>query len=318
MSISHKIDQSLDEIIKNKKKTTLNSKRRSSKRAGTKNLDIKLSPTLKFDQSLDEIIKNSKMATNNSGNTTKRGSNKTQKHKNGTKEKSRKFETGKIKFQSGRVTKPKIGMKKNYQKRSKKVSKPQSTLADLGKEMKKVSESKEKGNKKIYLKPKHTRRNKIKKSSKFHDKKNKNSFIKNYSEFAKLNVSNLDLRVSVEDMTELFSEFGKLKKVFCQKPKAGQFKKASIFFLNQKDAIRAMKKYNEMHLDGRPMKITLTKPKVFENKPKSIFGNKKNKSKPNGGKNTKKLEKSQTSFEDLDKEMDDYMKSQMIKTKLQP
>ena len=135
MSISHKIDQSLDEIIKNQKKTSLNSERRSSKRAGTKNLDINLSPTLKFDQSLDEIIKNSKMATRNSGSTTKRGSNKAQKHKNGTKEKSRKFETGKTKFQSGRVTKPKIGMKKNYQKRNKKVSKPQSTLADLGKEM---------------------------------------------------------------------------------------------------------------------------------------------------------------------------------------
>ena len=77
MSISHKIDQSLDEIIKNQKKTSLNIKRRSSKRAGTKYLDIKL----KFDQSLDEIIKNSKMATRNSGSTTKRGSNKAQKLK---------------------------------------------------------------------------------------------------------------------------------------------------------------------------------------------------------------------------------------------
>ena len=165
---------------------------------------------------------------------------------------------------------------------------------------------------KNYSQPKHTGKNK--KSSKFHNK-NKNGFIKYNSEFAKLKVSNLDFGVSVEDMTELFCEFGKLKKVFFPKSKAGQFKTASIFFQNQKDAIRAMKKYNEMHLDDRPMKITLTKPKVLENRPKRVFGNNKIKSKTNGAKDTQKLKKSQKSFEDLDKEMDDYMKSQMIKTK---
>ena len=88
------------------------------------------------------------------------------------------------------------------------------------------------------IEPKRKGEDYAKNSSLPNDNKNEIKSTKNISESAKLKVSNLDYGVTLDDITELFSEFGKLKNVFFWKVEAGQFKKANIFFEKRSDAIR--------------------------------------------------------------------------------
>jgi len=72
----------------------------------------------------------------------------------------------------------------------------------------------------------------------------------------KVHVDNLDFGVTQKDMQELFQEFGKLKKVQLHYDAKGKSQgNCEIFFARKADGLRAVKKYNNVPLDGRKMKI---------------------------------------------------------------
>ncbi|XP_022156166.1 THO complex subunit 4A-like [Momordica charantia] len=74
----------------------------------------------------------------------------------------------------------------------------------------------------------------------------------------KLYVSNLDYGVSNEDIKELFSEVGDLKRYSINYDKSGRSKgTAEVVFSKQSDAIAAIKRYNNVQLDGKPMKLEI-------------------------------------------------------------
>ncbi|KAM3372758.1 hypothetical protein ACQJBY_019568 [Aegilops geniculata] len=72
----------------------------------------------------------------------------------------------------------------------------------------------------------------------------------------KLYISNLDYRVSNEDIKELFSEVGHLKRFAVHFDGYGrQNGTAEVVFTRRSDAIAALKRYNNVLLDGKSMKI---------------------------------------------------------------
>ncbi|KAI7737640.1 hypothetical protein M8C21_023683 [Ambrosia artemisiifolia] len=75
---------------------------------------------------------------------------------------------------------------------------------------------------------------------------------------AKLYVSNLDSGVTNEDIRELFSEIGELKRYAIHYDKSGRPNgTAEVMFARRSDAFQALKRYNHVQLDGKPMKIEI-------------------------------------------------------------
>uniref|UniRef100_A0A2P2JUT6 Uncharacterized protein MANES_07G113400 n=1 Tax=Rhizophora mucronata TaxID=61149 RepID=A0A2P2JUT6_RHIMU len=74
----------------------------------------------------------------------------------------------------------------------------------------------------------------------------------------KLYISNLDYGVSNEDIKVLFSEVGELERYTIHYDRSGRSKgTAEVVFVSQTDALTAMKRYNNVHLDGKPLRIEL-------------------------------------------------------------
>ncbi|KAM0905754.1 hypothetical protein ACQ4PT_017186 [Festuca glaucescens] len=72
----------------------------------------------------------------------------------------------------------------------------------------------------------------------------------------KLYISNLDYRVSNEDIKELFSEVGHLKRFAVHFDGYGRHNgTAEVVFTRRSDAVAALKRYNNVLLDGKAMKI---------------------------------------------------------------
>lgn len=78
----------------------------------------------------------------------------------------------------------------------------------------------------------------------------------------KLHISNLDRGVSNDDIRELFSEIGELKRYAIHFDKNGQPSgSAEVVYAKRSDAFAAHKRYNNVQLDGRPMRVEVVSPK---------------------------------------------------------
>merc|ERR1719282_244959 len=153
----------------------------------------------------------------------------------------------------------------------------------------------------------------------------------------KLIVSNLDFGVSDSDIHELFSEFGNLKSATVHYDRSGRsLGTAEVTFDRRGDAMKALKQYNGVPLDGRPMRIEMAGVEAEVEPLRRPMGGGVRKSpgprkspfrgsggrdggrgggRPNrgggggGGRGGRGEKKKEVSKEDLDAEMDTYMKS---------
>lgn len=71
----------------------------------------------------------------------------------------------------------------------------------------------------------------------------------------KVTIQNLHPRVVEEDIQELFSVVGPVKRA-----RLGLYGDAEVVFVRKDDAVQAIRRYNNRDLDGQPMKLTLKEP----------------------------------------------------------
>ncbi|KAK4526872.1 hypothetical protein GAYE_SCF28MG4790 [Galdieria yellowstonensis] len=78
------------------------------------------------------------------------------------------------------------------------------------------------------------------------------------SQVTRVQVTNLALGVTNKDINDLFSEVGKLRQAFVKFDKNGRSTgSAEVVFNDRASALEAIKRYNGVPLDGKPMKLSL-------------------------------------------------------------
>merc|ERR1719320_2234745 len=74
----------------------------------------------------------------------------------------------------------------------------------------------------------------------------------------KLMINNLHFKVTDNDIEQLFGKFGKLTRASVHYNSQGKsLGSAEVIYIDVRDAARAMKQYNDVPLDERPMQISL-------------------------------------------------------------
>ncbi|KAJ8662203.1 hypothetical protein O0I10_001896 [Lichtheimia ornata] len=126
-------------------------------------------------------------------------------------------------------------------------------------------------------------------------------------------VSNLHYNVTESDLYELFGQMGPVKRAFLHLgPSGGSAGVADIVFSYPPDAERALASYNNVELDGRPMRIAFaTLPGVAQQQQsggpmrRPMRGS--NRPQRGRGGNRRRENRPKPSEEELDAEMDSYM-----------
>ncbi|XP_019873127.1 aly/REF export factor 2-like [Aethina tumida] len=148
-----------------------------------------------------------------------------------------------------------------------------------------------------------------------------NVFQRNSDGF-KMLVSNLHPSVTNMDLQELFIEFGDLKRWSIHYNQNGKsVGTGEVVFFNRDAATRAVRQYNGVPLDGRPMRLELVGERN-DNAPRFLrnWGNNKEKEQSfekrrvNGPKNEVRKNKAVTE-EDLDAEMEEYNRQRTLSGK---
>jgi len=83
-------------------------------------------------------------------------------------------------------------------------------------------------------------------------------FVKGIETGTKISVSNLEYTVSEENLKEVFERVGSVKKIVIRYDRSGRSEgNAEVTFMRRIDAQSAIKKYNGVEIDGKPVRLSL-------------------------------------------------------------